>query len=155
VAENIARFASDASSEKLLKAAQAAGVHDLILRFPSGYDTRLGEDGFVLSVGQRQRIALARALYGEPSLVVLDEPNSSLDEAGDIALYSALNYLKANGTTVVVITHRSQILSMMDMIMILVEGQIKSFGPRDEVLAILNPTNQNNNRLEKSVDGPA
>jgi ATP-binding cassette subfamily C exporter for protease/lipase len=154
LAENIARF-GDVDIEKVKEAIRVVGLQEFVEGLEHGLDSQLGEEGAFLSGGQRQRVAFARAIYGMPKFVVLDEPNSSLDEAGDIALYSALNYLKANGTTVVVITHRSQILSMMDMIMILVEGQIKSFGPRDEVLAILNPTNQNNNRLEKSVDGPA
>jgi ABC-type protease/lipase transport system fused ATPase/permease subunit len=134
VAENIARFASDASSEKLLKATLAAGVHDLILRFPSGYDTRLGEDGFVLSVGQRQRIALARALYGDPFLTVLDEPNSNLDADGEEALTAAIHGVRARGGVAVVVAHRPSALAACDLILMMRDGKVTAFGPKDEVL---------------------
>ena len=134
VAENIARFASNTSSEKLLKATLAAGVHDLILRFPSGYDTRLGEDGFVLSVGQRQRIALARALYGDPFLTVLDEPNSNLDADGEEALTAAIHGVRARGGVAVVVAHRPSALAACDLILMMRDGKVTAFGPKDEVL---------------------
>ena len=134
VAENIARFASDASPDKLLKAAQAAGVHDLILRFPHGYDTRLGDDGFVLSVGQRQRIALARALYGDPFLTVLDEPNSNLDADGEEALTAAIHGVRARGGVAVVVAHRPSALAACDLILMMRDGKVTAFGPKDEVL---------------------
>ena len=134
VVENIARFASDPSPEKLLKATQAAGVHDLILRFPHGYDTRLGDDGFVLSVGQRQRIALARALYGDPFLTVLDEPNSNLDADGEEALTAAIHGVRARGGVAVVVAHRPSALAACDLILMMRDGKVTAFGPKDEVL---------------------
>ena len=109
----------------------------MILRFPKGYDTPIGRSGSFLSGGQRQRIGLARALYGDPSLVVLDEPNSNLDEAGEAALVQAVMELKAHGKTVVVITHRTSIIGVVDKILFLREGQLQLFGPRQEVLATL------------------
>ena len=134
VAENISRFATDASSERLLNATQAAGVHDLILRFPDGYDTRLSEGGFVLSVGQRQRIALARALYGDPFLTVLDEPNSNLDADGEEALTAAIHKVRARGGVAVVVAHRPSALAACNLILMMNDGKVTAFGPKDEVL---------------------
>jgi ATP-binding cassette subfamily C exporter for protease/lipase len=136
VGENIARF-GEIDGKKVQAAAQAVGMHDAILALPQGYDTPVGRDGAVLSGGQRQRIGLARALYGDPALVVLDEPNSSLDEAGDAALQQALQGLKARHATAVVISHRTTVLSVTDKLLLLREGQQQAFGPRDEVLAAL------------------
>jgi ATP-binding cassette, subfamily C, bacterial exporter for protease/lipase len=133
LAENIARF-STVDMEKVHAAARAVGVHEAILALPDGYDTEIGDEGNFLSGGQRQRIGLARAIYGNPSFVVLDEPNSSLDEAGDAALLQMLLDLKAQGTTIVVITHRSSILAAVDLLLLLHDGSVKLFGPRDEVL---------------------
>lgn len=133
VAENICRFGT-LDSERIVAAAQMAGVHEMILRLPQGYETPLGVGGSALSAGQRQRVALARALYGEPALVVLDEPNSNLDEAGDAALLQALRRLKQLGKTVVVVTHRSQVLQVVDKLLLLNDGQVVAFGPRDAVL---------------------
>ena len=140
IAENIARF-STIDSRKVVEAAQRAGVHELILRFPNGYDTQVGVGGAVLSGGQRQRIGLARALYGNPALVVLDEPNSNLDDAGEAALLAAVRSLKEAGRTVVMITHRPQALSVVDALLVLRDGMLVLFGPRDEVLARLNAAN--------------
>jgi ATP-binding cassette, subfamily C, bacterial exporter for protease/lipase len=133
VAENICRF-GEPDSQRIVAAAQMAGVHEMILRLPQGYETPLGVGGSALSAGQRQRVALARALYGEPALVVLDEPNSNLDEAGDAALLQALRRLKQLGKTVVVVTHRSQVLQAVDKLLLLNDGQVLAFGPRDAVL---------------------
>ncbi len=136
LAENIARF-GDIDPEQVILAAQKAAVHEMILRFPQGYDTRIGEGGIILSGGQKQRIALARALYGDPSLIVLDEPNANLDDAGEIALVNAAVYLKQQGKTVFLITHRSNILGVMDKLLLLRDGLLQLYGPRDEVLNIL------------------
>ncbi len=138
IADNIARF-GERDSEKVVAAAQAAGVHEMILQLPQGYDTEIGGTGGMLSAGQRQRVGLARALYGEPVLVILDEPNSNLDDQGELALARALSELKQRGCTVIVITHRLGILSLVERIMVLNEGVLVLDGARDEVLAKLNP----------------
>ena len=136
IAENIARF-GEVDMDKVQQAAQIVGLKQLIEKLPAQYDTPIGDEGAFLSGGQRQRVALARAIYGNPKFVVLDEPNSSLDEEGDAALNQTIAYLKAQKTTLIVISHRSQILALMDYMMILVEGQVNAFGPRDEVLKSL------------------
>lgn len=136
IAENIAR-AGQVVSEKVIAAAEASGLHQMILRFPKGYDTPMGEAGGLLSGGQRQRIGLARALYGEPALVVLDEPNANLDEEGEIALVNAVQGLKAKGKTVVLISHRPGIVGAADRLLILQQGAVHASGPRDGVLAAL------------------
>jgi ATP-binding cassette subfamily C exporter for protease/lipase len=136
IAENIAR-AGRVDSEKVIAAAEASGLHTMILRFPKGYDTPMGEAGSLLSGGQRQRIGLARALYGDPALVVLDEPNANLDDEGEAALVRAVNGLKAKRKTVVLISHRPGIISVADRLLILHEGTVQASGPRDGVLAAL------------------
>lgn len=136
VAENIARF-GQIDMVKVEEAARAVGVHEFILALPQGYASPVGRDGAVLSGGQRQRVALARALYGNPAFVVLDEPNSSLDEQGDAALAQAIMQLKSSGTTFVVMTHRTSVLGAVDKMLVLREGQAQMFGPRDEVLKAL------------------
>lgn len=136
VKDNIARF-TNADPDLVVQAAQRAGVHEMILQLANGYDTPIGERGTVLSSGQRQRIGLARAIYGNPRIVVLDEPNSNLDEVGEAALAQALVHLKAIGTTVLVITHRPSLLSSVDRIMVVKDGTLQLFGPREQVLAQL------------------
>ncbi|EIK93647.1 type 1 secretion system ATPase HasD [Pseudomonas sp. M47T1] len=134
VAQNIARF-GPADADKLLAAAQLAGVHELVLQWPQGYDTCLGEGGAGLSGGQKQRIALARALYGLPALIVLDEPNANLDEAGERALLAAIDRLKALQRTVVLITHRPNVLTRTDHLLMLHDGRLHRFGATRAVLA--------------------
>ena len=133
VAENIARF-GEIDAERVVEAARRVGMHDQILHFPKGYDTPLGVEGSNLSGGQRQRIGLARALYGDPAFIVLDEPNSNLDDAGEKALVDAIKDLKARGKTVVLMTHRVSTLSVVDKLMVLADGMVVAYGPRDEVL---------------------
>ena len=136
IAENIARI-GEVDSEKVIAAAQAAGLHQMILRFPKGYDTRVGQAGSFLSGGQRQRIGLARALYGQPVLVVLDEPNANLDDEGENALLNAVLLLKQQGKTVVLISHRQGVLKVADRLVIMQDGRVVASGPRDGVLAAL------------------
>ncbi len=136
IAENIARI-GEVDSAKVIAAAQAAGLHQMILRFPKGYDTRVGQAGSFLSGGQRQRIGLARALYGQPVLVVLDEPNANLDDEGESALMNAVLLLKQQGKTVVLISHRQGVLKVADRLVILQDGRVVASGPRDGVLAAL------------------
>lgn len=136
ISENIARF-GEVDSEKVIKASQMAGVHDLILHFPQGYDTQIGDSGSGLSGGQKQRIGLARALYGDPAVVVLDEPNSNLDDAGEIALTRAIIAMRQAGKTVVIISHRPSILQTTNKLLLLRDGIVQAFGPTDQVLKAL------------------
>ncbi|PIB61414.1 type I secretion system permease/ATPase [Pseudomonas sp. 2822-17] len=133
IADNIARFA-ELDADNVLAAAQMAGVHELILQLPQGYDTVLGEGGAGLSGGQKQRVALARALYGLPALIVLDEPNANLDEVGEQALLQAIAQLKQQRRTVILITHKANVLSLTDQLLILKDGQLQAFGPTARVL---------------------
>jgi ABC-type protease/lipase transport system fused ATPase/permease subunit len=141
IAENIARL-GEVHSEKVILAAKLAGVHSLVLQLPKGYDTPLGDQGLVLSGGQRQRIGLARALYGMPKVVVLDEPNSNLDEEGEAGLVQALLNLRQIKSTVILVTHKPSVLSVVDNIMVMQEGRIALSGPQQEVLARLNAMRQ-------------
>lgn len=136
LAENIARF-GNVDPAKVEAAARAVGLHDTIMALPKGYDSPVGREGAMLSGGQRQRVGLARAIYDDPVFVVLDEPNSSLDESGDAALASAIAQLKSRGTTFVIMTHRTSVLAVADKMLILHEGQNRAFGARDDVLAAL------------------
>ena len=136
IAENIARF-KETNSEDIVAASRLAGVHDMILRFQNGYDTKIGGAGGILSGGQRQRIGLARAVLGCPALVVLDEPNSNLDDQGEKELTEALRRIKAKGCTVVVITHRTMVLRCVDKILVMKEGAAVNFGPKEQVLESL------------------
>ena len=136
IADNIARF-GEVDSKRVIEAAESAGLHDMILRFPKGYDTPIGEAGNLLSGGQRQRIGLARAIYGNPQLIVLDEPNANLDDAGEAALFKTIQQLKDKGRTVFLITHRPAALAVADRVLILRDGHIVANGPRDTVLAAL------------------
>ncbi|WP_332855254.1 type I secretion system permease/ATPase [Duganella sp. S19_KUP01_CR8] len=141
VSENIARF-GDIDPEKVVLAAKRAGIHELILHFPDGYDTRLGDGGAGLSGGQRQRLGLARAMYGDPSVLVLDEPNSNLDDVGEAALLAAINDLRARGKTIVLITHRTSIIGATTKLLLLRDGAVSMFGPSNDVLIALQEANK-------------
>jgi len=137
VAQNISRFDSQSDPMAIIAAAKAAGVHELILRLPNGYETQIGESGAALSAGQRQRIGLARALYGEPFLVVLDEPNSNLDLEGEEALTQAVQSVRKRGGILIVVAHRPTALAAVDLVLVMGDGRAQAFGPRDEVLSKL------------------
>ena len=154
LAENIARF-GEVDRAKVEAAARLVGLHDFILALPQGYDSPVGPGGAILSGGQRQRVALARALYGDPVFVVLDEPNSSLDEAGDAALLQAIAQMKARGTTFVVMTHRVSVLGVADKMLVLRDGTQQAFGPRDQVLVALNQANQSAAQQAQQAQAPA
>jgi ATP-binding cassette, subfamily C, bacterial PrsD len=134
IAENIGRLTTPVESAAVIQAARAAGVHEMILRFDAGYETQVGDQGSLLSKGQRQRIALARALYKEPFLVVLDEPNSNLDQEGDDALADAILGVKARGGIVVVVAHRPNVINVVDSVLVMMDGRMQASGPKDEVL---------------------
>ena len=135
IAQNISRFDSKVDPEAVIAAARAAGVHDLVLRQPKGYDTQIGPGGSMLSAGQRQRVALARALYRDPFLVILDEPNSNLDSEGEAALGEAIINIRRRGGIVLVVAHRPSALSGVNLVLIMKEGQVAAFGPKEEVLS--------------------
>jgi len=141
VSENIARF-GDIDPEKVIAAAMNAGVHEMILKLPDGYDTQITAG--MLSAGQRQRIGLARALYGAPKLVVLDEPNSNLDTQGDMALAKAIDMLKRSGCTLIMVTHRNNVLELVDKILVLANGELAAFDERDKIKAMLSGSNKPN-----------
>jgi ATP-binding cassette subfamily C protein len=134
VAENIARMTPEPDSAAVLRAAQSAGAHDMILRLPNGYDTKIGDGGEGLSIGQQQRIAIARAVYGDPFMVLLDEPSASLDGEGEAALQSTIKQLKLRRAIVIQVVHRRSALELCDKVLVLLNGQQRDFGPRDEVL---------------------
>ncbi|WP_145312525.1 type I secretion system permease/ATPase [Sinorhizobium medicae] len=140
IAKNICRFAEDATPDAIVAAAKAARVNDLILRLPNGYDTEIGDGGMTLSAGQRQRVALARALYGNPFLVVLDEPNSNLDAEGEQALSEAIMSVRSRGGIVIVVAHRPSALASVDLVLMMNEGRMQAFGPKEQVLGqVLRP----------------
>jgi ATP-binding cassette subfamily C exporter for protease/lipase/ATP-binding cassette subfamily C protein EexD len=148
VAENIARL-DQAKPETVLEAARRAQAHDMILALPHGYDTQVGEQGLLLSPGQRQRIALARALYGDPRLVVLDEPNANLDGAGEAALAQSVNLLRRQGVTSVIVTHRPSLIAHVDCILLLERGKVQQFGPAAQIMQAMR------RQAQSMVDGKA
>ena len=141
VAENICRF-NTANSEKIIKAAKTTGIHEMLLKLPNGYDTIIGPNSGALSAGQRQRLGLARAIYDYPKLVILDEPNSNLDDQGERELQNAINQIKEQGTTVIIVTHRTPILALVDKILLMRDGLVINFGERDQVLKALKNSTQ-------------
>lgn len=154
IAENISRFEAEPDAKSIIAAAKSAGVHELVVRLPEGYDTRIGEAGAALSAGQRQRVALARALYGDPFLVVLDEPNSNLDSEGEEALKAAMLRVRSRGGIIVVIAHRASALAAVDKILILNQGRQVAFGPKDEVLhKVLQPASAPLTVVSKAQSG--
>ena len=134
IAQNIARF-RDAEHADVIQAAELAGVHEMVQHMPNGYDTQIGEGGHALSGGQRQRIGLARALFGKPAIVVLDEPNANLDATGETALVGAVRYLKQIGSTVIFVTHKTNMLSLADKVLLMEQGAVRLYGEREEVVA--------------------
>jgi len=142
IKENIARMDAHPVAEDVIKAAKLAGAHDLISKLPDGYDTDIGISGSSLSGGQRQRVGLARAFFGNPKIIILDEPNANLDDKGEKALVDALTNAKENSITSIVVSHRPSILSFVDMIMVLQDGMIVAYGPREEVMARFNQANK-------------
>ncbi|MEK7778546.1 MAG: type I secretion system permease/ATPase [Pseudomonadota bacterium] len=154
VSENIARF-GEINADKVILAAQRAGVHEMILNMPDGYDTMLGEGGAGLSGGQKQRIGLARAMYDDPSLIVLDEPNSNLDEVGEQALLNALIDLRKRGKTIVLITHRTSIIGVTTKLLLLQDGMAKMFGPTKQVIEELTKQQQARQALAEKQQNDA
>ncbi|MGB6540562.1 MAG: ATP-binding cassette domain-containing protein, partial [Xanthobacteraceae bacterium] len=134
VAQNIARFEEPPDAQAVIAAAQAAGVHELIINLPEGYETNIGDHGSALSAGQAQRVALARALFRDPFLVVLDEPNSNLDAEGDEALTRAILGIRARGAIAVVVAHRPSAIAGVDYILVMGKGRQQQFGPKEDIL---------------------
>ncbi len=154
IADNIARLDMP-DTERVITAAKLAGVHEMILQMADGYDTQIGEGGAVLSGGQRQRIGLARALFGNPRLIVLDEPNASLDNLGEQALLQAMAYMKKAGSTVVLVTHNTTLLSCVEKLLIVQDGTVAAFGPRDAVLAHIKQAQQAAQEQQVASSKPA
>ncbi len=154
IANNIARFQEDAEDETVIEAGKLSGTHELILNLPHGYDTRVGPNGMSLSGGQKQRIGLARAIYGNPKMVILDEPNSNLDDAGEYALMMAIRTLKEKGSTVVFITHKKNILNLADKLIVMESGQVKLYDETEAVINALSQTKQIQHKEKRDNDEP-
>jgi ATP-binding cassette subfamily C protein len=143
IVENITRLAPQRDARAIVAATKAAGVHEMIVRLPDGYDTQLGPMGTALSAGQRQRIGLARALYGDPFVVIMDEPNAFLDADGEQALNVAIRQIRARGGIAVIVAHRPSILAEVDMVAVIQNGRMTAFGPKDEIVAGQRQANAN------------
>jgi ATP-binding cassette subfamily C exporter for protease/lipase len=154
VSENIARFGT-VDPEKVVQSATRAGVHDMILHLADGYDTLLGDAGAGLSGGQKQRLGLARAMYGDPSLIVLDEPNSNLDDIGEMALVHAVRDLRQRGKTIVLITHRTTLIGVTTKLLLLREGSTQMFGPTEQVMAALQQAARKTQQERAAAHAPA
>lgn len=155
IAENIARLDPSAPSEAIIAAAKLAGIHDIIVRLPAGYETGIGSGGMKLSAGLRQRVGLARALYGDPFLVVLDEPNSNLDAEGDLALTTAIRSVRARGGIAIVVAHRPSALASVNKVLAMVNGKVQAFGPRDDILKrVLGPVADGVGSAATATPGP-
>jgi ATP-binding cassette subfamily C protein len=152
IRQTIARM-QESDPRDVIRAAQAAGIHELIGRLPHGYDTPIAEGMHMLSGGQMQRLALARALYGDPKLIILDEPNSNLDNTGEQALIAAIRQARARGAIIIMIAHRPSVMAAADKLMILEHGAIKQFGPRTEVIEMIEPRSQDRQKRIRSVTG--
>ena len=153
IAANICRFA-DQDSNKIIEAAKSAGIHDMILHLPNGYDTVISSNAGALSAGQRQKLGLARAIYNNPKLIILDEPNSNLDEQGERSLLTTLRNIKESGRTILIITHRTPILALVDKLLLMKDGAMAKIGSRAEVLKSLNSSNSNVAKLPQKIDSP-
>jgi ATP-binding cassette subfamily C protein EexD len=153
IAANICRF-SKQDSEKIIAASKSAGVHEMILRLPEGYDTIISSNAGALSAGQRQKLGLARAIYNDPRLIILDEPNSNLDDQGERDLLTTLRRIKESGRTIVIITHRMSILALVDKLLLMKDGAIASMGPKDEVMNALSASRSKIATLPKKADNP-
>jgi ABC-type protease/lipase transport system fused ATPase/permease subunit len=151
VRENISRY-EEASDEQIIAAAQAANAHELVIRLPKGYDTQIGDGGSLLSGGQKQRIALARAMFGNPKYIVLDEPNSNLDNEGEAAIMAALRAHKARGATIIMIAHRPSLFSFVDKLLVMRDGRVEKFGERQAIMAAMQPRPK---VVGPSHDGPS
>jgi ATP-binding cassette subfamily C protein EexD len=149
IAENICRF-SNRNSDKIIDASRLSGIHEMILQLPEGYDTQIGATSGILSAGQRQRVGLARALYDNPKLIILDEPNSNLDDQGERDLLAALRRMKELGSTILIVSHRTSILSLVDKLLVMKGGAADRFGDRDAVIQSLNNENSKVTPLKKT-----
>jgi ATP-binding cassette subfamily C protein EexD len=153
IAANICRF-SKVDSDKIINAAKSAGIHEMILRLPEGYDTIINSNAGALSAGQRQKLGLARAIYDDPRLIILDEPNSNLDDQGERDLLTTLRRIKESGRTIIIITHRTSILALVDKLLVMKDGVMANMGSKDEIMGALSASKSNIARLPQKTDNP-
>jgi ATP-binding cassette subfamily C protein EexD len=153
IASNICRF-SNVDSDKIIHASKSAGIHEMILRLPEGYDTVINSNAGALSAGQRQKLGLARAIYNDPRLIILDEPNSNLDDQGERDLLTTLRRIKESGRTIIIITHRTPILALVDKILVMKDGVLANMGSKEEIMNALGASKSNVARLQQKTDSP-